>query len=481
GALARSRPRPLHDAPVDHPRPSDMGRPRHRRRVRDRGDRVAHVPRHRTGGSRDTPGGTGRARRETAVPLELFLDLVIVFAFTQVTSLLSADPSWTGVVDGLLLLSVLWWAWAGFARLTNAVDPEEGVVRIVILGAIGAMLVMSLAAPHAFGRDALTFAIAYVMVRALHVGLSGLEAREAPELRGETLRLVPNAAAAGALLLVAGVVDGGARLACWAAVALVSFLGPLLAGGRGWEISPAHFVERFGQVILIALGESVVAIGIGAQGMRLDGGVIAAALLVMTAVACLWWAYFDWVVYVARARLTEAAPPERAALARDVYSYLHFPMVGGIVLFAFGLKTALHGPRRRSRSLPHRPRGPPAPHRRRPRARTTGRRARPRGVHPRPEGHLRRRGPRSGRRHLRSADHLRGPPTPRTPRPDPRPPRNTASRRHPTPAVVGIRPSGRRPAGFFHRSYRSTVMSSTGWAQHTSRSPSAGASSGSGE
>ncbi|HZQ76731.1 MAG TPA: low temperature requirement protein A [Acidimicrobiia bacterium] len=329
-----------------------MGRPRHRRRVRDRGDRVAHVPRHRTGGSRDTPGGTGRARRETAVPLELFLDLVIVFAFTQVTSLLSADPSWTGVVDGLLLLSVLWWAWAGFARLTNAVDPEEGVVRIVILGAIGAMLVMSLAAPHAFGRDALTFAIAYVMVRALHVGLSGLEAREAPELRGETLRLVPNAAAAGALLLVAGVVDGGARLACWAAVALVSFLGPLLAGGRGWEISPAHFVERFGQVILIALGESVVAIGIGAQGLRLDGGVIAAALLGMTAVACLWWAYFDWVVYVARARLTEAAPPERAALARDVYSYLHFPMVGGIVLFAFGLKTALHGPRHSLDILP---------------------------------------------------------------------------------------------------------------------------------
>jgi low temperature requirement protein LtrA len=111
---------------------------------------------------------------------------------------------------------------------------------------------------------------------------------------------------------------------------------------RGWRISPVHFVERFGQIILIALGESVVAIGVGASGLELDPSLILAVLLGVTIVACLWWSYFDWVVYVAQSRLAEATGTRRAALARDVYSYLHLPMVGGIVLFAFGLETALH-------------------------------------------------------------------------------------------------------------------------------------------
>lgn len=293
---------------------------------------------------RQQPVGVDGARhqRDTAVPLELFFDLVVVFAFTQVTTLMSSDPTWTGVLRGLLLLSVLWWAWAGFARLTNAVDAEEGAARIVMLAAIAAMLIMSLAAPRVFGRDATTFAVAYLVVRGLHVVLSGVAGRDDPHLRRETLRLVPNGIAACSLLIAAGQLEGNARLACWIAVVVISYLGPLFGGGRGWEISPAHFVERFGQIILIALGESIVAIGIGAQGLHLGAGVIAAALLAMTAVACLWWAYFDWVVLVAKARLEQATGLARAALARDVYSYLHSLMVAGVVVFAFGVRTALH-------------------------------------------------------------------------------------------------------------------------------------------
>jgi low temperature requirement protein LtrA len=111
---------------------------------------------------------------------------------------------------------------------------------------------------------------------------------------------------------------------------------------RGWHLSPRHFVERFGQIVLIALGESVVAIGVGAAGLELDPGLIVAVLLGIAVVACLWWSYFDWFVYVAQSRLADATGQRRAALARDVYSYLHLPMVGGIVLFAFGLETALH-------------------------------------------------------------------------------------------------------------------------------------------
>ncbi|HYY07462.1 MAG TPA: low temperature requirement protein A [Actinomycetota bacterium] len=110
---------------------------------------------------------------------------------------------------------------------------------------------------------------------------------------------------------------------------------------RGWRVSPAHFVERFASIVIIALGESIVAIGVGAARLPLAAGAIAAALLGITVAACLWWAYFDWVVYVAQARLAEATGAARARFARDAYSYLHLPMVGGIVLFAFGLKTML--------------------------------------------------------------------------------------------------------------------------------------------
>jgi low temperature requirement protein LtrA len=144
------------------------------------------------------------------------------------------------------------------------------------------------------------------------------------------------------LLVIAGFLDGSGQLALWGAALAIDYLGAMVGRMRGWRISPAHFVERFGLIIIIALGESIVAIGVGAAGLLLDAGVIAAALLGITVVACLWWSYFDWVIFVAQAALAEATGASRAALARDAYSYLHLPMVAGIVLFAFGLETTLH-------------------------------------------------------------------------------------------------------------------------------------------
>jgi low temperature requirement protein LtrA len=283
-----------------------------------------------------------RGERDTVVPLELFFDLVFVFAFTQVTTLLRDDPSWGGVLRAGLLLSILWWAWSAYAWLTNTLDPEEGGVRIVMLAAIAAMLVASLAAPRAFGRDATTFAVAYLVVRALHLVLYVLAGRGDRELLRAVVRLVPTVFLSTALLLGAGPLHGKAKLVAWGAAAAVDYLGPLVGHMRGWRLSPTHFVERFGQIILIALGESVVAIGVGAAGLELDPGLVTAVLLGFVVVACLWWSYFDWVVYVAQTRLAEATGRQRAALARDVYSYIHLPMVAGIVLFAFGLETALH-------------------------------------------------------------------------------------------------------------------------------------------
>jgi low temperature requirement protein LtrA len=280
-------------------------------------------------------------RGQRVTTLELFFDLVLVFAFTQVTTFLSHSPTWGGLLRGLLLLSVLWWAWSAYAWLTNTLDPEEGAVRAAMFAAIGAMLIVSLAAPGAFGSDGVTFGVAYFVVRALHLLLYAIAGRGDRDLFRAVVRIFPAATLAPALLVVAGFLDGSAQLALWGAALAIDYLGVLLGHMRGWRVSPEHFVERFGLIIIIALGESIVAIGVGAAGLPLNAGLITAALLGITVAACLWWSYFDWAVFVGQATLAEATGARRAAFARDAYSYLHLPMVGGIVLFAFGLKTTL--------------------------------------------------------------------------------------------------------------------------------------------
>jgi low temperature requirement protein LtrA len=278
---------------------------------------------------------------ERVVPLELFFDLVFVFAVTQVTGLLSDDPTWSGLLRGLLLLGALWWAWGAYAWLTNTLDPEEGAVRLAMLGAMGAMLLVALAVPGAFEDDGVLFGVAYFAVRVLHLVLYAIAARGDPDLLGAVVRLTPTAVTGPALIVVAGFLDGPAQIALWAAALGIDYLGALFGRMRGFRVSPGHFAERHGLVVIIALGESIVAIGVGAAGLALDAGVVAAALLGMGVAAALWWAYFDWVAIIAQRRLTEARGAARALLARDAYSYLHLPMVAGIVLFALGVKKTL--------------------------------------------------------------------------------------------------------------------------------------------
>jgi low temperature requirement protein LtrA len=286
--------------------------------------------------------GDRRAERgQRVTPLELFFDLVVVFAITQVTTFLSRDPTWAGLLRGLLLLGALWWAWSAYAWLTNTLDREEGAVRLAVFAAIAAMLLVSLAAPRAFGRDGVIFGVAYLVVRALHLVLFAIAGRGDRDLFRAAMRTLPASTVAPLLLVAAGFVHGSARLALWGAALAILHLSPLVGHMRGFRVSPEHFVEPFGLIIIIALGESIVAIGVGAAGLPLDAGVVSAALLGITVAACLWWSYFDWAIYAAQARLAEATGAQRAALARDAYSYLHLPMVGGIVLFAFGLKTML--------------------------------------------------------------------------------------------------------------------------------------------
>ncbi len=283
-----------------------------------------------------------RAESEQRVTtLELFFDLVFVFAITQVTGFLADHSTWEGLLQGLFLLGALWWAWAAYAWLTNTLNPEEGIVRIAVFASMAAMLIVALAAPNAFGVDGVVFGVAYFIVRGLHLVLYAIAGRGDRELMQAVLRIAPSALTGAALLVVAGFTDGGVRMAIWAAALAIDYLWLLVAGMRGWRVSPEHFVERHGLIIIIALGESIVAIGVGAAGLPLDAGTITAALLGITVACALWWSYFDWTVYVGLARLMEAQGEERAVLARDLFSYLHLPMVAGIILFALGMKTTL--------------------------------------------------------------------------------------------------------------------------------------------
>ena len=278
---------------------------------------------------------------QRVTPLELFFDLVFVFAITQVTGFLVANEGWDGLLRGLLLLGALWWAWGAYAWLTNTLDPEEGAVRLAVFGSMAAMLIVALAVPGAFGADALVFAVAYFLVRALHLVLFAIAGKGDPDLLGAVLRFTPGAVIGPSLLVVAAFFTGTAEIALWIAALAIDYLGALIGRGRGWRVSPEHFVERHGLVIIIALGESIIAIGVGAAGLPLDAGLISAALLGIVVAASLWWSYFDWVIYISQARLAEATGQERASLARDLYTYLHMPMVAGIVLFAFGVEATL--------------------------------------------------------------------------------------------------------------------------------------------
>jgi low temperature requirement protein LtrA len=243
-------------------------------------------------------------------------------------------------VRGLLILGMLWWSWGGYAWLTSVVDPEEGTVRLVMFAAMAALLVAALSVPRTFGGDALLFACAYGAVRVAHIGLFLLASREDPAMRRSVVGLAGSSAIGVGLLVAAAFTDHGLQLGLWGLALVLDMGGPFLFGAEGWKLVPGHFADRHGAIIIIALGESIVAIGAGANP-GLPAGVVAAAVLGVAVAAALWWLYFDVVAIVAERRLSRAEGRERNEIARDSYSYLHFPMVAGIALIALGLKTTL--------------------------------------------------------------------------------------------------------------------------------------------
>jgi low temperature requirement protein LtrA len=285
--------------------------------------------------------GYGEEREQRVSPLELFFDLVFAFAFTQVTTLWLEQPTWGGLGRGLLVVAVLWWAWASFAWLTNAADSEAGVVTVGTLSATAALFIAALAVPEAFGAHALVFGVAFFLVVCIFVTLYAVVSKNTPEQLAAVLRMAPIVLLGAALVLAAAFVPADVRPWLWALAPLVGFLGPQLGGLGGWSVEPSHFAERHGLIVIIAVGESLAAIGYGARSSGLGAGVILGALLGLVVSVSFWLAYFDFASSGVRRLLAGRHGVQRVAFARDAYTYAHLPMVAGILLFAFGMRTVL--------------------------------------------------------------------------------------------------------------------------------------------
>jgi low temperature requirement protein LtrA len=280
-------------------------------------------------------------RQQRVSPIELFFDLVFAFAFAQVTTLWLEQSSWAGLGRGLLVLGALWWVWASYAWLTNAADADAGIVTATLLFATGASFIAALAVPEAFDAHRVLFAVAFFLVLSAFVGLYALVGKREPELLAAVLRMARTVVPAAGLILVAAFVPARYEPAFWALALIIGFVGPQLAGPGGWRVEPAHFAERHGLIVIIAIGESLSAIGFGARNTHLGAAVIVAVVLGLLVAGSFWLAYFDFASSGVQRRLAESHGTQRTALARDAYTYAHLPMVAGIVLFAFAMRTAL--------------------------------------------------------------------------------------------------------------------------------------------
>ncbi|HET6503403.1 MAG TPA: low temperature requirement protein A [Amycolatopsis sp.] len=280
--------------------------------------------------------------------LELFFDLVFVYALTQTTQLMSDHTTLFGLGQGIVMLAVLWWCWCAYTWLGNTVHADRGVARFAMLGAMAMMFLVSLTIPEAFtdlpgGLYApLVFAVCYLLVRMLHLLAYFQAARQDAALRRVLTRVSGPMLGGAAVLIAAAFTSGTLQLGLWVVGLLVDYLGVYFAGAAGWRVTaPAHFAERFGLIVIIALGESIVAIGIGIGHFPISWPITLGAIGGLGLAAAMWWMYFDIVAPVSERRLREATGIERAKLATDTYTYLHLPLIAGIVLVALGMKKAL--------------------------------------------------------------------------------------------------------------------------------------------
>jgi low temperature requirement protein LtrA len=276
--------------------------------------------------------------------LELFFDLVFVFSITQVTALILEDTSAAGFLRSALVLWLVWWAWGAFAWMTNAIDISSVGVRLAFLAGMAGSFFMALAVPDAYQDEGVWFAIPYFAVRVLHVALYTYGLRTDPAHQAAIKKLAPWFLVAPAFVLVGGFLEGDARVALWATCVAIDIAGALNVSGAGFRVSPGHFSERYALFVIIALGESIVAVGIGSREADRDALFAGTVVLAFAGVAALWWAYFEFVALGLERVLRHEPVERRGPLARDLFSFFHYPIVLGIIFLAVAGEEALAHP-----------------------------------------------------------------------------------------------------------------------------------------
>jgi len=296
-------------------------------------------------GGEDAAASAAEGERRTSY-LELFFDLVFVFAITQVTGLLLGNLGPAGFLRAALVLALVWWAWSAFAWMTNAIDIESEVTKLLFVVGMAGAFFAALAVPRAYGDEGLWFACAYAFVRVLNLVLYGWGLKDRPAQLAALLRLAPFFLVAPTLVLVGGLVDSlPLRSALWVASLVVDLVGVLATGRENdWRVSPAHFAERYALIVIIALGESIVDIGVAAADLPRDFTFALSVTIAFAGVAALWWAYFGFVSGAVERALQRASESRRAPLARDVFTIFHYPIVLGIVYFAVAAKQVIAHP-----------------------------------------------------------------------------------------------------------------------------------------
>jgi low temperature requirement protein LtrA len=284
----------------------------------------------------------GSAGAERVTTLELFFDLVFVFTITQLTAVLYHAPSLRSLAQVVLMLGVIWWMYGGYAWMTNAVSAHTAIRRLLLLGGMGGYFVLALSIPHAFSSSGLAFGLAYLVVVGVH---STLFARaSSATVTSAILRLTPFNVASALVVVAGGAVGGTSQYVLWALAFVFEWLTPFARRPSGFAIGAAHFVERHGLVVLVAIGESVVAIGIGASHLPVDAALVAVAGLGLALSACLWWLYFGGDDARAERALGALPPVERAWAALIGFGYWHIPMLLGIVTVAAAERSAFADP-----------------------------------------------------------------------------------------------------------------------------------------
>ncbi|MGW4245241.1 low temperature requirement protein A [Nocardia sp. NPDC004722] len=288
------------------------------------------------------------AEDASVTQLELFFDLVIVFAFTMVTDFAAHETTAINLLRALLILAMLWWGWIGYSWLGNVVKADEGIARVAMFVAMGAAFMIALTIPESFHDlpggwyGPLVFVIAYLVMRFVHLSVFWMASAHDAQLRRQVIRWAAGSLSVASVLLVAGALaHTTVQLGLWLA-ALVWDMGWTFFAGNEWRLySPSHFAERYGLIVIIALGESIVSIGVGVAGLPISWSITVGSMLGLAVAGLLWWAYFDVAAMVVEHAMHTAAGERRIQIARNCYTFWHFPMIAGIVAMALGLKKVL--------------------------------------------------------------------------------------------------------------------------------------------